>query len=96
MQDFEKGLIQVMGSLPTFGHCTYSGNITDVATLEGVIKQLAYFGCSKYVLVMDRGYWCVYNVSCLYNYNVDFLIHVKTSHNGYQDLCEHCLGSYEH
>lgn len=70
----------------TFGHCTYSGNITDVATLEGVIKQLAYFGCSKYVLVMDRGYWCVYNVSCLYNYNVDFLIHVKTSHNSVKKL----------
>lgn len=70
----------------TFGHCTYSGNITDIATLEGVIKQLAYFGCSGYVLVMDRGYWCVYNVSCLYNYGVDFLIHVKTSHASVKKL----------
>ena len=64
-----------------FGHCSYSGHTNDIATLEGSVKQLAYFGCDKYNLIVDRGYWSTYNVSVMYNLDIDFIMHVKISHN---------------
>lgn len=69
---------QCTGTL--MGHCTYSGHTTDIATLEGAVKQLAYYGCKHYTVIIDRGYWSLYNVSVMYNMGLDFLAHVKTSH----------------
>ena len=61
------------------GHCTYSGHTTDIATLEGSVKQLSYFGCKSYTLIIDRGYWSIYNLSVIYNLSIDVIAHVKTS-----------------
>ena len=61
------------------GHCTYSGHTTDIATLEGSVKQLSYYGCKSYTLIIDRWYWSVYNLSVIYNLSIDVIAHVKTS-----------------
>lgn len=68
---------QTTGTL--LGHCTYSGHTTDIATLEGSVKQLSYYGCKNYTLIVDRGYWSVYNLSVIYNFGIDVIAHVKTS-----------------
>ena len=68
---------QCTGAL--LGHCTYSGHTNDLATLEGSVKQLSYFGCKSYTLIVDRGYWSIYNLSVIYNLGIDVIAHVKTS-----------------
>ena len=77
---------QATGTL--MGHSTYSGHTTDIATLEGAVKQLAYYGCNNYTVIVDRGYWSVYNVSVMYNMGLDFLAHVKISHGNIRKLIE--------
>lgn len=62
------------------GHCTYSGHITDLSTLEGAVRQLTYYGCDNNTIIVDRGYWSVYNVCVMYNLGLDFIAHIKTSH----------------
>lgn len=61
------------------GHCTYSGHTTDIATLEGSVKQLAYYGCKNYTVIVDRGYWSLYNINVMYNLGHDFIVHAKLS-----------------
>lgn len=75
---------QTSGNL--LGHCVYSGHTTDISTLEGSVKQLAYYGCKNYTLIVDRGYWSLYNLSVLYNLGVDFITHVKMSHTSIKNI----------
>ena len=72
---------QCTGAL--LGHCTYSGHTNDLATLEGSVKQLSYFGCKSYTLIVDRGYWSIYNISVIYNLGIDVITHVKTSQSSF-------------
>ena len=74
------------------GHCTYSCHTNDLSTLEGAVKQLAYFGCKNYVIVVDRGYWSIYNINVMYNLNLDFIVHVKISHNAIKKFIEQNIG----
>ena len=62
------------------GHCTYPGHTSDIATLEGAVRQLAFYGCRKYTLIADRGYWSVYNACVMCNMGIDFICHVRISH----------------
>ncbi len=75
---------QTTGTL--MGHCSYSGHTNDLATLEGAVKQLAYFGCKNYTLVIDRGYWSLYNINVMYNCQLDFISHVKIMHNSIKNF----------
>ena len=61
------------------GHCSYSGHTTDIATLEGAIKQLAYYGCKDYTVIIDRGYWSLYNLNVMYNIGLQFIVACKTN-----------------
>lgn len=69
---------QYTGTL--MGHCSYSGHTADIATLEGAIKQLAYYGCKDYTVIVDRGYWSLYNLNVMYNIGLQFIVHVKQTH----------------
>ena len=74
------------------GHCTYSGHTNDISTLEGAVKQLSYFGCKNNAIVVDRGYWSIYNINVMYNINLDFVVHVKICHSTVKKFIERNIG----
>lgn len=56
-----------------------AGNIPDTKTLHHLLKELDILGYSKVKLVMDRGFYSEYNINCLYQNHVKFLVSVKMS-----------------
>jgi transposase len=55
------------------------GNISDVSTINHLIKQMQFLNIKKVKLVMDRGFYSKDNVDALYNQHYKFLIGVKSS-----------------
>ena len=49
---------------------------------------MAYYGCEDYTLIVDRGYWSIYNVCLMYNLGVNFLAHIKISHGTIKKFIE--------
>jgi len=51
-----------------------SGNITDVMTIENLLKGIEYLDLGKIRIFMDRGFYSVKNVNRLYNGHHKFVI----------------------
>lgn len=58
-----------------------SGNIPDVKTIRHLLEDLNILGYSKVKLVMDRGFYSEYNINCLFQNHVKFLVSAKMSLN---------------
>ena len=56
-----------------------AGNIPDSKTICHLLYELDILGYSKVKLVMDRGFYSEYNVNCLFQNHVKFLVSVKMS-----------------
>jgi transposase len=56
-----------------------AGNITDVKTIENLIKDVDFLNLEKLKLVMDRGFYSEKNINDLMKHHHKFLIGVKTS-----------------
>ena len=54
-----------------------AGNIPDSRTVRHLLKELDDLGYSKVKLVMDRGFYSEYNINCLFQNHVKFLVSVK-------------------
>ena len=74
----EKAAVKASNALITY-LVPYSDHTADIATLEGSVKQLAYYGCKNYTVIVDRGYWSLYNINVMYNLGLDFIVHAKLS-----------------
>ena len=55
------------------------GNITDVKTIQHLIKDMDFLEIEKLNLVMDRGFYSEQNINALYRHHHKFLIAGKTS-----------------
>lgn len=55
------------------------GNITDVKTLENLLKDIDFLQLDKVKIVMDRGFYSEANINRLFHDHHKFLIGVKTS-----------------
>jgi transposase len=55
------------------------GNITDVKTVENLVKDIDFLKMEKLNLVMDRGFYSEANINGLFRKHHKFLIGVKTS-----------------
>ena len=64
-------------SSDVYYHQTLAGNVADITTLESAVRHCELYQAWPIMLVADRGYWSVYNVSVCYAHNVSFLLHVK-------------------
>ncbi|HWQ67014.1 MAG TPA: IS1634 family transposase [Methanospirillum sp.] len=58
-----------------------SGNIPDVKTIRHLLEELDILGYSKVKLVMDRGFYSEYNINCMFQNHVKFLVFAKMSLN---------------
>ena len=58
------------------------GNISDVATIRKLVKDIDFLEIDKLKLVMDRGFYSANNINALYKGHHKFLIAVK-SNNGF-------------
>ena len=56
-----------------------AGNITDVKTIENLIKDVDFLKLEKLKLVMDRGFYSAKNINDLMRHHHKFLIGVKLS-----------------
>ena len=56
-----------------------AGNITDVKTIENLIKDVDFLKLEKLKLVMDRGFYSAKNINDLMKHHHKFLIGVKLS-----------------
>jgi transposase len=56
-----------------------AGNIPDTKTVSHLLEELDVLGYSKVKLVMDRGFYSEYNINCLYQSHVKFLVSVRMS-----------------
>ena len=56
-----------------------AGNITDVKTIENLLKDVDFLKLEKLKLVMDRGFYSEKNINDLMNHHHKFLIGAKTS-----------------
>ena len=54
------------------------GNITDVATVQKMLKDIDFLKKDKVHLVMDRGFYSETNVNALYKKHYKFLMAIKT------------------
>jgi len=61
------------------------GNITDVMTIENMLKGIEYLGLGKVRIVMDRGFYSAKNVNELYKGHHKFIIGAKISLKFIQD-----------
>ena len=76
-----------------------AGNIPDTKTIHHLLEELDILGYSKVKLVMDRGFYSEYNINCLYQNHVKFLVSVKMSLNFIRkelDLIYDTFRSFEH
>ena len=55
------------------------GNITDVMTIENLLKGIEYLDLGKVKIVMDRGFYSAKNVNALYKSHHKFVIGAKIS-----------------
>jgi transposase len=55
------------------------GNITDVMTIENLVKGVGYLSLRKIILVMDRGFYSEKNLNCLYRKHYKFIIGARVS-----------------
>ncbi|MDM8121112.1 hypothetical protein QUV58_09870, partial [Succinatimonas hippei] len=66
-----------------YGVMSYSGDVTDVSTVESVCQQLMYQGDgglkNKLRLICDRGYWSVFNLSTMLDHGCGFLVNCNTA-----------------
>ena len=66
-----------------YGVMSYSGDVTDVSTVESVCRQLMYQGDgglkNKLRLICDRGYWSVFNLSTMLDHGCGFLVNCNTA-----------------
>lgn len=56
-----------------------AGNITDVKTIENLLKDIDFLDLDKLKLVMDRGFYSEKNINDLMKHHHKFLIGAKTS-----------------
>jgi transposase len=56
----------------------YAGNISDVATIEKLIDDVAYMECGRAKLACDRGFWSAANINRMMARHMKFLIGAKT------------------
>jgi transposase len=56
-----------------------AGNIPDSRTVRHLLEELDNLGYSRVKLVMDRGFYSEYNINCLFQNYVKFLVSVKMS-----------------
>ena len=56
-----------------------AGNITDVMTIENLLKGIDYLDLGKIKIVMDRGFYSASNVNALYKGHHKFVIGAKIS-----------------
>jgi len=56
-----------------------AGNIPDTRTVRHLLEELNTLGYSKINLVMDRGFYSEYNINCLFQSRVKFLVSAKIS-----------------
>ena len=56
-----------------------AGNITDVKTIENLLKDVDFLELEKLKLVMDRGFYSEKNINDLMKHHHKFLIGAKTS-----------------
>ena len=56
-----------------------AGNITDVSTIQNLIKDIEYLELEKCKLVLDRGFYSEKNINDLMKHHYKFLIGAKTS-----------------
>ena len=56
-----------------------AGNIPDTKTVRHLLEELDNLGYSKVKLVMDRGFYSEYNINCMFQNYVKFLVSVKMS-----------------
>jgi len=56
-----------------------SGNISDVSTVQQLLKDMDFLSCKKIKLVMDRGFYRENNINDLCSEHLKFLIGVKLS-----------------
>jgi transposase len=61
------------------------GNITDVMTIENLLKGIDYLDFKKVKIVMDRGFYSAKNVNALYKGHHKFVIGAKISLKYIQD-----------
>lgn len=62
-----------------FYYRKYAGNITDVKTIQGFLRDIDFLGMEKVKLVMDRGFYSEDNINALYHQHTKFLIGGKLS-----------------
>jgi hypothetical protein len=55
------------------------GNIPDVKTLKKLLADMNAFGCEKFKVVLDRGFFSAANINELYRLRMKFLIAAKTT-----------------
>jgi len=56
-----------------------AGNIPDTKTVRHLLEELTILGYSKVKLIMDRGFYSEYNINCLFQNHLKFLLSVKMS-----------------
>ena len=56
-----------------------SGNISDVSTVQQLLKDMDFLGCKKIKLVMDRAFYREKNINDLCSEHLKFLLGVKLS-----------------
>ena len=63
---------------------SYAGNVTDLLTVESICKNFFERGYrGKVVLVSDRGFWSVYNISTMLDYGISFLFNCNVAKTSY-------------
>ena len=64
-------------SCDVYYHQALAGNVADITTLASAVRHCELYTDCPVMLIADRGYWSVHNVSACYAHNVSFLLHVK-------------------
>ena len=62
-----------------FYYRKYAGNITDVKTIQGFLRDIDFMEMGKVKLVMDRGFYSEDNINAMYQQHLKFLIGGKLS-----------------
>ena len=62
-----------------FYYRKYAGNITDVKTIQGFLRDIDFIDMGKVKLVMDRGFYSEENINAMYRQHFKFLIGGKLS-----------------
>lgn len=68
------------------------GNITDVTTIQKLVKDINFLEIDKLKLVMDRGFYSAGNINALYKRHHKFLIAVKSNNEFVSGLLEKAKG----